>query len=138
MLLRNFDQQNGHCSRYIIEQILPHLLVAKICNWCHTGHTLLIVTLIASDNIFPFTLRRKQFPVRPFFAMTVNKSQGQSLQHVGVFCSERERFLQPWTILRCCQQSWQIKQTYSILALDEETKKKHHFLSNVIFTGVLT
>ena len=111
MLLPNFDQQNGHCngSRYIIEQILPHLLVAKPVIGVNAGRTLLIprMTLITSDNIFPFTLRWKQFPVRPGFAMTGNKSQGQSLQCVGVFCTWD--FFQPWTILCCCQQSWQIK-----------------------------
>eukprot|EP00775_Hariotina_reticulata_P003357 gene3357-biopygen5045 len=32
------------------------------------------------DTTMPFTLRRLQFPVRPAFAMTVNKSQGQTLR----------------------------------------------------------
>ena len=38
-----------------------------------------------SDTAMPFTLRRLQFPVRPAFAMTVNKSQGQTLKMVGVY-----------------------------------------------------
>ena len=44
MLLQNFDQQNGHCngSTYIIEQILPHLLVAKSVIGVNAGRTLLI------------------------------------------------------------------------------------------------
>lgn len=33
----------------------------------------------------PFTLRRCQFPVRPAFVMTVNKSQGQTFKMVGVY-----------------------------------------------------
>jgi ATP-dependent exoDNAse (exonuclease V) alpha subunit len=33
----------------------------------------------------PFTLRRRQFPLRPAFAMTINKAQGQTLQTVGVY-----------------------------------------------------
>ena len=32
----------------------------------------------------PYILRRKQFPVRPCFAMTINKSQGQTFTHVGL------------------------------------------------------
>lgn len=36
-----------------------------------------------TDNI-PFTLRRAQFPVRLAFAMSINKAQGQSLNHVGI------------------------------------------------------
>ena len=38
-----------------------------------------------SDNAMPFTMTRKQFPLKPAFAMTINKSQGQSLSKVGVF-----------------------------------------------------
>ena len=32
--------------------------------------------------------RRRQFPIRPAFAMTINKAQGQTLQHVGVLLDE--------------------------------------------------
>ena len=30
-------------------------------------------------------MRRKQFPVRLAFAMTINKSQGQTLRNVGLY-----------------------------------------------------
>jgi hypothetical protein len=33
----------------------------------------------------PFTLRYRQFPVRPAFAMTINKTQGQTLKMVSIF-----------------------------------------------------
>jgi hypothetical protein len=33
----------------------------------------------------PFTLRRRQFHVRPAFSMTINKAQGQTLKMVGIF-----------------------------------------------------
>ena len=33
---------------------------------------------------FPIPLRHLQFPVHLAFAMTINKSQGQSVQHVGL------------------------------------------------------
>ena len=53
MLLRNFDQQNGHCngSRYLINQILPHLFVATSIVGVNAGRTLLIprITLSPSD-----------------------------------------------------------------------------------------
>ncbi|OWZ06844.1 Helitron helicase [Phytophthora megakarya] len=37
------------------------------------------------DKEFPFQLRRKQVPVVPVFAMTINKAQGQSIHHVGIY-----------------------------------------------------
>ncbi|KAF7648786.1 hypothetical protein LDENG_00151810 [Lucifuga dentata] len=68
MLLRNFYQHNGpryhNGSRYLIDQILLHLLVAKSVFDVNAGRTLLIphITFCPSDNIFPFTLWRRQFP----------------------------------------------------------------------------
>uniref|UniRef100_A0A8I6YED5 ATP-dependent DNA helicase n=1 Tax=Hordeum vulgare subsp. vulgare TaxID=112509 RepID=A0A8I6YED5_HORVV len=38
--------------------------------------------------MFPFSFKRKQFPVRLSFAMTINKSQGQTIPNVGVYLPE--------------------------------------------------
>jgi len=42
------------------------------------------IKFTTTDEDLPFILERTQFPVRLCFAMTVNKSQGQSLEQVGV------------------------------------------------------
>jgi hypothetical protein len=34
---------------------------------------------------WPFVLHRRQFPIRVAFAITINKSQGQTLSNVGVY-----------------------------------------------------
>ena len=39
----------------------------------------------SEDDMFPFKLKRKQFPVRLSFAMTINKAQGQTIPNVGVY-----------------------------------------------------
>lgn len=38
-----------------------------------------------ADKTLPFTLKRKQFPISVCYAMTVNKSQGQTVQNVGLY-----------------------------------------------------
>ena len=38
-----------------------------------------------AGTAWPFVLRRRQFPVRLAYAMTTNKSQGQTMQNVGLY-----------------------------------------------------
>jgi ATP-dependent exoDNAse (exonuclease V) alpha subunit len=38
-----------------------------------------------NDTKWPFNLKRRQFPLSVCFAMTINKSQGQSLKKVGLY-----------------------------------------------------
>ncbi|KAF2359611.1 P-loop containing nucleoside triphosphate hydrolase, partial [Trinorchestia longiramus] len=40
-----------------------------------------------SDPNLPFTLERTRFPIRLSYAMTINKSQGQTFMKVGLFLS---------------------------------------------------
>ena len=46
------------------------------------------IPIIPSDNIFPFHMKRKEFPVRPAFAITANKAQGHTLSHVGIYLKQ--------------------------------------------------
>ncbi|KAM3265927.1 hypothetical protein P3L10_002921 [Capsicum annuum] len=43
------------------------------------------MTLTSFDARIPFKFQRRQFPIIVSFAMTINKSQGQSLSHVELF-----------------------------------------------------
>ena len=54
----------------------------EILNGSHSGSTAFIprIDLIPSDTRLPCKLRRRQFPVRLAFALTITKSQGQSLK----------------------------------------------------------
>ncbi|KAG2226151.1 hypothetical protein INT45_003296 [Circinella minor] len=69
MLLRNINPQKGLCNgtRLICRNFLPHVIEAEISQGDF------------SDNDLPFKLCRRQFPVAPAFAMTINKSQGETL-----------------------------------------------------------
>ena len=83
MLLRNLDPVKGHCNgtRYVIEHLHDHIIDATIA--CGPR-----IAKIPSDNIFPFHMKRKQFPVRLAFAITSNKAQGQTLSHVGIYLKQ--------------------------------------------------
>jgi hypothetical protein len=89
MLLRNLNQSAGLCNgtRLLVTQLSKWILEAKIISGTHVGDKVFIprIILSPSDAKLPFILKRRQFPVSVCFAMTINKSQGQSLQHVGLF-----------------------------------------------------
>ncbi|XP_043226099.1 uncharacterized protein LOC122383585 [Amphibalanus amphitrite] len=93
MLLRNLSATDGLCNgtRLIAGRIIsPRLMEATIACGKNAGRQVLIprLPLQPPDDAFPFRWERRQFPVRPGFAMTVNKAQGQTLGRVAVFLEE--------------------------------------------------
>ena len=91
MLLRNLAPEKGLCNgtRLVITKLRPHVVEANIAVGAYAGRTAFIPRIVmdSSKNILPFQLRRKQLPLSPAFAMTINKAQGQTLQQVGLFMS---------------------------------------------------
>ncbi|XP_042067091.1 uncharacterized protein LOC121810365 [Salvia splendens] len=89
MLLRNIDLSNGLCNgtRLIITRLGDYVLEGHVLGGHNIGHKVLIprMSLIPSDPRLPFKFQRRQFPLAVSYAMTINKSQGQSLSHVGLF-----------------------------------------------------
>ena len=77
MLLRNFDQRGGHCNgtKYIVVNIKPHVLELRSVEAYNWGATILLprIISISKSRALPFTLRRKQFPLRLAYGMTANK-----------------------------------------------------------------
>ncbi|GJE95688.1 ATP-dependent DNA helicase [Phanerochaete sordida] len=89
ILLRNLAPARGLCNgtRLTIERMSDRLLEVRIMGGDHDGELAFIprITLTPSDTAgLEFILRRRQFPVRLAFAMTINKSQGQSVKTVGI------------------------------------------------------
>jgi ATP-dependent DNA helicase PIF1 len=91
MLLRNLNQMCGLCNgtRLIITNLFDRLIEAKILT-DNIGNKFFIprIVLTATENKWPFIFKKCQFPIRPCYAMTINKSQGQSLNQVGIYLSE--------------------------------------------------
>ncbi len=92
MLLRNLNPTDGLCNgtRLIVKKLLPRIIEAEIAIGSLKGKRVLIprMPLISSDNKLPYDLKRVQFPIRPAFAMTINKSQGQSLKFIGIWLND--------------------------------------------------
>jgi ATP-dependent DNA helicase PIF1 len=89
MLLRNIDQSEGLCNgtRLIVTKLAIHVLEAKIMGGKHHGNIIYIprMDMSPSQSPWPFKLNRRQFPIIVSYAMTINKSQGQSLDWVGLY-----------------------------------------------------
>ena len=92
MLLRNSGQTKGLCNgtRLQVKHIGSKTLDCRVLGGEHNGvrHIIPRIPLAPPDsNELHAPFRRIQFPVRLAFSTTINKSQGQSLQHVGLCLS---------------------------------------------------
>lgn len=89
MMLRNLDQAGGLCNgiRLVVTNIGEMVIEAQIVTGTHIGDIVHIpkICLMLKHAKLPFVLRRRQFPVKVCYAMAINKSQGQTLSHVGVY-----------------------------------------------------
>ncbi|XP_071727418.1 uncharacterized protein [Rutidosis leptorrhynchoides] len=89
MLLRNLHPSGGLCNgtRLIITAFQKFVIQARIITGSHIGTTVIIhrIVLTSAQTKWPFVMQRIQFPVKPCYAMTINKSQGQSLNLVGLY-----------------------------------------------------
>ncbi|XP_010233544.1 ATP-dependent DNA helicase PIF6-like [Brachypodium distachyon] len=90
ILLRNIDPVNGLCNgrRLIVRGFQRNAIDAEIVVGQQHGKRVFLprIPLCPSDDdMFPFLFKRKQFPVRLSFAMTINKAQGQTIPIVGVY-----------------------------------------------------
>ena len=87
VLLRNLDPKAGLCNgtKLIFERCLHNKVLE--CKIAGTNQTVLIprIVFIPKAGEFTYGWSRLQFPVKPGFAMTINKSQGQTLKIVGLW-----------------------------------------------------
>ncbi|RYR23742.1 hypothetical protein Ahy_B02g057233 [Arachis hypogaea] len=91
MLMRNIDQTNGlyNETRMQVRRMENHVIEYKTLTGNKVGSIVLIprLNLIPNNETLPVRFQRRQFPIIMSFAMTINKSQGQTLSKVGIYLS---------------------------------------------------
>ena len=87
MILRSLNPpqlMNG--TRCVVVECMRNIVEVEIAVGPYKGerHFIPRIPLQPSDTKFPFQFKRRQFPIRPCFAMTINKAQGQTLKCIGL------------------------------------------------------
>ena len=94
ILLRNLDPTDGlfNGTRLIVREFFISIIDGEIATGVHKGKLVFIPWIILTfpKSELPFTLRRRQFPVRLAYCIRINKGQGQSLKTVGIFLPSPE------------------------------------------------
>ena len=92
MLMRNLDFRGGLINgvRCLLLQCMRRVLDVMILTGPAVGRRVFLprIPMTSEQNDLPVPLVRRQFPVRLAYAVTVNKSQGQTLDRVGVLLRE--------------------------------------------------
>lgn len=93
LLLRNIDKKRGLCNgtRLRVTKLLTNSIIAVILN----GNKANIGTTVAipridfqskkNDTSLNVSFVRRQFPVTLAYAISINKSQGQTIERVGIY-----------------------------------------------------
>ncbi|XP_021760549.1 ATP-dependent DNA helicase PIF1-like [Chenopodium quinoa] len=89
ILLRNLLPSSGLCNgtRLTCKRFFPNVIQCVIATGQYKGDHVFIhrINLRPSGSMnYPFQFERKQFPIKLSFTMTINKSQGQTLNQVSI------------------------------------------------------
>ncbi|RYR34834.1 hypothetical protein Ahy_A10g049884 isoform C [Arachis hypogaea] len=89
MLLRNIDQSSGLCkgTRLQVRKLGNHVIEYEVLTGNNVGHIALIprMNMVSTNETVPVRFQRRQFLIIVSFSMIINKSQGQTLFHVGLY-----------------------------------------------------
>ena len=94
IVLRNLSTHQGivNSTRGIVTFLGKNVIQLKVLTGSMAGEEILLPRFEfipdESDKLNPLRFRRRQFPSRPAFAMTINKCQGQTFKKIGIYLHE--------------------------------------------------
>ncbi|KAG2411366.1 hypothetical protein I3760_Q007400 [Carya illinoinensis] len=141
MLLRNINPSEGLCNgtRLICRNFDCNVIHAEIAVGHHSGKKVFIPRIPFLPNLdensgFPF--KRTQFPVKLSFAMSINKSQGQTLDFVRIYLPHPVfSHGQLYVTLSRAKTISAIKILIRSISTDELEKNR---TKNIVYTDLLT
>jgi hypothetical protein len=75
----------------VVRAFEDNAIDCEIVNGQYAGNRVFILRIPLSPSeviTLPFKFKRKQFPIRLSFVMTINKAQGQTIPNVGIYLPE--------------------------------------------------
>ncbi|KAA6372491.1 MAG: putative ATP-dependent DNA helicase PIF1 [Streblomastix strix] len=138
MLLRNMNIKLGLCNgrRLKIIVIKPSVIQCNFLTGPTAGTVVFVpkMDITSTDTDYRFILHRHQFPLKLCYAMNINKSQGQTLNKVGIHLKQ---FVfthgQLYAALSRCRKMNDLK----IFSADSKNKQINK-MKNVVFKEALT
>lgn len=91
MVLRNLNVRAGICNgtRCLVRRLAENFVDVEILSTSgrRTGERTFIprIDFLPVDTGLPFRMKRRQYPLRIAYATTINKSQGQTYDAVGIY-----------------------------------------------------
>lgn len=134
VLLRNVNPNQGlrNGTRLIITHLGESVVQAKIITGSNIGDTVLTprITITLTLSRWPFIMKTRQFPIKPCYAMTINKSQNQPLNIVGVYLPTPVlSHGQPYVALsRVTSSKW-----LKILMIGDNDKERKHHTRKIVY-----
>ena len=136
-LLRNLDPMHGlyNGTRLRLIRSTRHILECHVLGGDGNDNVVFIPHMVLDSGLedSPVPFRQLQFPVHLAYAMTINKSQGQTLKHVGLNLSSPVfSHGQLYVALSCCTHPRNIK----VLFPSDEDTQVMNVVWNEVFRGL--
>jgi ATP-dependent DNA helicase PIF1 len=144
MILRNLDAESGlqNGTRIQINKLKEFAIEGTIITEGPFFNKKCIIPrikfVIDDPTLFGFTFTRIQFPVNIAFAMTIHKSEGQTLQQVGLYLPDP--VFTHGMLYTALSRSTTRKGVTVLLGVNQRPPDKHEgwYTANVVFRSVLS